>query len=461
MKVINKILVLCLTLSLIFLTGCKKQQGEIQTRKEPITINYYKVFEPEENLKPLFSEYQKQNPHVNIVYRNFTDLDKYLDTVISELAEGGGPDIVSVPNTWVAQNYKKISPAPSDLASPQAVRDAFVSVVEKDNVFIDTDGIEKVFGIPLYVDTLALYYNDQIFEQVVPELGKPTQTWESIRSLSDQLTLPSTDNDLIRSGLAIGTGNGIQRSADIFSLMLLQKGVNLFDQNFTKYNFANSTVSSETAQFYNSFNKLNSGVPSWQDQLGTSKEKEIYAFATGKTAMIFGYSYLYQDILDVIELARRNGDTVINPKNVKITEAPQFSDIKSPLYLANYNSESVTRNSKNSTEAWKLITFLADPKNLEKYYARDFKPTSRRELIQSQRQNPIFGIFANQLGTATSSPLVDKSSFNRNISNFLDTLNQTSQVFNIRSQLITIQNELNSQIGRDGGFPPSKNKLAE
>jgi ABC-type glycerol-3-phosphate transport system substrate-binding protein len=456
-KIILIISIFCLVLGL---TGCKKKQAQQIAAKPPVTLNYYRVFESDENIKPLFNKYQQANPHVNIVYRNFNDIDRYLETIISELAEGKGPDIISVPNTWIAEHYKKISPAPSNLAPANAVKEVFLSVVAKDNIFIDTDGIEKVFGIPLSVDTLALYYNTDLYNQFTPELGKPPTSWQGLKNVSERISIADTENNLIRSGIAIGTGNGILRSSDIYQLLLLQSNANLFDSNYTKFNFASSSKTQDATNIYTGFNNLNSETKSWDDSLGSDQEKEIYAFATGKTAMIFGYSYLYTDILRTIEVAKRNGEKVISPKSIKISETPQIDPTQPPIYLASYYSETVTRNSQNSEEAWKLITYLADPVNLEIYYKNSFKPTSRRELIPEQKNNALFGAFANQLGTATSIALPDKQKANTIFKNLLDEISTVNNQ-SIRSYILNAQNELNQEIGIEGAVPPFKNKPAK
>jgi ABC-type glycerol-3-phosphate transport system substrate-binding protein len=444
--------------TLLITVGCKKQQQQAQVRGEIVTLNYYKLFENEENLQPLFNKFQQANPNIRINYKKFNDPGKYLETILSELAEGTGPDIISVPNTWIAQNYKKISPAPAQYANPQIIEDVFVNVVKKDNVFIDSDGTQKVFGIPLSIDTLALYYNDKLFEQFLSELGKPSTTWNGLKANAELLTLPDTENNLIRSGIALGTGEGITRSADIYKLMLLQNGISLFDQNYARVNIANNSKATELLNFYNSFNNLSIGTPSWEDSLGSESEKELYAFVTGKTAMVFGYSYLYQDLLNTIELAKRNGEpTIINTKDIKITEAPQFSNQKNPVALANYYTETVTRNSKHPESSWKLITFLVDPENLKEYYKKEFKPTSRRELISEQKQNPIFAVFANQLGIADSFIVNEELKTNQIIRQLLDSTVNSSNL-NLRTLILESQTELDNLIPNEGAYPPSQNK---
>lgn len=454
-KYLKTILIFTFIITLT-LSGCRKKPTEIQQALPPVTLNYYSIFEPEDNLRPLFTKFTQANSHITINYRNFNDLDRYLETIITELAEGRGPDIITVPNTWIAQNYKTIVPAPESMATPQAIREAFVQVVSDDNVFFDQDGVEKVFGIPLFVDSLAVYYNNNLLQQFVPEVGRPGDTWESMKTITERISLPDTDGNLIRSGLAIGSGTGIFRSADILKLMMLQRGVNIYTDNFNQFNFASNSQSVQAIEFYNSFNNLRTGNPSWQDNLGSANEKEIYAFATGKTAMIMGYSHLYDDILSTIELARRNGDTPINRADVRIAEAPQFANAAQKIFYANYRTQAVTRNSRHQNEAWKLITYLADPSNLREYYQIRFRPTSRRELIPEQRQNPIFGVFAEQVGTAKSIPFFSQHRASTILQEMLDQV-KTSDQFGLRNSILQAQNELNRQIRAEGGFPPSKN----
>ena len=132
--------------------------------------------------------------------------------------------IFSVQNTWIARNTKKLLPAPPTFITPKQVEELFVDVAAKDVLHYDSnDGIKKMYGVPLTVDTLALYYNKDHFEDALPEQGAPSPTWEGIKE--DVFRLTKKDNSFerfFRAGIAMGMSKNISRSVDIVYLLLLQ-----------------------------------------------------------------------------------------------------------------------------------------------------------------------------------------------------------------------------------------------
>lgn len=445
--------ILCIVFLAISIVGCKKKTIIVKN-PDRITLNYYKLYENEEDMQPFFTEFQKKYPYVSINYRKFTDYDKFLETIVDEIAEGGGPDIISVPNTWVPQNYKKISPAPEDIATPQVFRDVFVDVAAKDNVLITEDGTEKVYGIPLTVDTLSLYYNDNMFEQSIPERGKPSATWTGLTTDSSILTLRNFEtNSIKRSGIALGTGESIIRSPDIFYLLTLQNNLTLYNKDLRSAKFTNTEKVTDVVKFISSFANPNSSNYSWNDALVNpdSIEKELEAFVTGKTAMIFGYSHLYKDLLNLILVKNRQGIETIKSSDIKIAESPQLTlTQENKVTYAHYYTETVSRNSKHPREAWLLLTSMSEKENLQKWYKKNFKPTSRRDLITEQRSNPIYGAFINQLGYAKTMPIINDSEYAKIFKQVFDNslLDQ-----NYRAHLITAESNINALIPQEGVFP--------
>lgn len=452
----KKLLILAITLTTIFsVNACKKKPAEILPDQERVTLTYYKLYENEENMQPFFNEFSKKYPYVTINYKKFVDPEKYLDTIVNEIAEGGGPDIISVPNTWVLQNLKKLTPAPSDIVATDAYRDTLVDIAATDNIFKTQDGTEQVYGMPLTVDSLAIYYNDQHFESRIPERGKPSTTWSGL--VNDALILTdynSNNTDLItRSGLALGRGNNLLRITDVFYTLMLQNQISLYDSDFKNAKFASNTKTLDVVNFIKSFADPASPNYTWNDQIISpeTREKEIKAFVTGQTSMIFGYSHLYQDLLDQIEIQKNLGLETIKPSDVRISEIPQQSlneDVK--IAYASYFTEAVSRNTEHPEEAWLLLTEMIQKQNLESWYKKDFKPSVRRDLIPEQRQNPIFSPFINQIGYARSMPIIDQIKYNEIFKTmFEEALTQE----NIRPAVVNAENLINQLIPNEGAYP--------
>ena len=453
MKNVKKaLLLLSILLLTLSVTGCRKKAAT--GGLPPVTLTYYKLFENEENLSPTFTKFRQQYPHISVVYKKFTDPEKYLETIVSEIAEGGGPDIISVPNTWIAQNYKKLSPAPTDLANEQVYSEVFVNVAARDNIIRDQEGIGQIYGIPLSVDNLALYYNDSHFETKIPEQGKPSSTWEGL--VSDVVKLTEQDSSSLsrfkKSGIALGKGDNISRATDIFYLLLLQNKVRFYNDNFKEAIFAKDAETIEALDYLVSFAEEDKANYSWNEFTSDSEsaEKEIVSFATGKTSMIIGYSHLYKNILNQIELQKRAGEDVIAASDVKVTEIPQLANSEDQIGYASYFSETVSRNSTHQREAWLLLTFMVEPENLEAYYKKDFKPTSVRSLIPSQRENPIFAPFINQIGYSTSFPIVDQSEYQKIFTELIEAVRDQDQK---RNFVLEAQDKINSLIPNEGAYP--------
>ena len=73
---------------------------------------------------------------------------------------------------------------------------------------------------------------------------------------------------------------------------------------------------------------------------------------------------------------------------------PQFSLDDTAVNFANYWGEAVSKQSKNSAAAWDFLKFISGKENLDKYYAQHKQPSSRKDLIELQIQDPEIGVFA-------------------------------------------------------------------
>lgn len=392
-----------LTLVLIFtmgLNGCKKKTVIVE-QKAPITLSYYKLYDSKDIYEQSIQDFREKFPYVTVNIKTFQDKDSYLNTIVREIAEGRGPDLFSVPNTWVKSNFKLLQEAPSAI-TPEIYQNTYINTAFNDNTIQKSDGSVSIYGIPLSVDTLALYYNSQMFENAIPERGKPQATWAGISQDSKILT-SKTEDSIKRGALALGS-MATNRNSDVFLLRLIQNNINFYDKTASQVAFSKNSKSLQIFTDMQSYANNKNPNYTFDEKLNAPnlQDKEISAFAQGKTAMIFGYSHLYKDILNKIDLYKSSGLETISKSSVKITEAPQEVISDKKIAYASYLTEVVNRNSTHGFEAFALLGELSSQKSLNKIYAKDFKPTSRRDMIPTQRQNRIYGAFANQLGYSTS-----------------------------------------------------------
>jgi len=194
-----------------------------------VQLTFWGVYEEQAAFRDSITAFRALYPNVSITYTliNYAD---YETRLLQALASGTGPDVWMIHNTWLPQHQDKLLPLPAQMADsgeplltlPQ-FKQQFADIAEKD---LTDQG--RIYALPLYVDTLALYYNKDIFNSA--GIARAPRTWEEFNEAVKQLTLIDEGNNITRAGAAIGTAKNINRSTDILSLLFLQSGVPLTDK---------------------------------------------------------------------------------------------------------------------------------------------------------------------------------------------------------------------------------------
>jgi ABC-type glycerol-3-phosphate transport system substrate-binding protein len=402
---------LIVSIVIIGFTGCFRKKEPIQQVEwKDVDLVYYKMFDDEDVMAPLIADYQSNNAGVRIHYKKFEDFEEYMDTIVDELAEGEGPDIFSAQNTWFHDNLKKLTPAPKTSVTSDVFDQAFVDVASRDLVKTDDLGQKNVYGVPLTVDTLALYYNKDHYNDRLPEIGRPAETWAELMDHVYELT--EEDDSFERfevAGIAMGRADNITRAVDVLYLLMLQLGTTFYSTDFSQADFGNDLGAKEALKFFASFSGDENKNYSWNKYISDSdsEEKEITTFAKGKVSMVIGYSYMYEQILDEIKELKSKGIKTVEPSVIRVASIPQMTAEATDkrVTYANYFAETVSRTSENAEEAWKFLLYLGSKEALQKYNEATHKPTSRRDLIEDQKLDPVYGVFVKQIGYAESFPI--------------------------------------------------------
>jgi ABC-type glycerol-3-phosphate transport system substrate-binding protein len=452
----KKIISAGLLVSLLLMTpACRTKTRQTQAQKEQIQLTFYGLFDNEDVYRPMIQAYQSQSPNVSITYKKFIDPAQYLDLIVNELAEGEGPDIFMMHNTWFPEHYRKLTPAPRNIAEPELFKSLFVDVASEDLIIPDDEGQEKVWGIPLYVDTLGLYYNDSHFEDAIPSQGQPSNTWQGI--LNDVALLTRQDNSFSRferSAIALGRHDNILRAFDAMMLLLLQHKVDFYSSDLKQVSFAANPETREAFDFYKSFAQSNQVNFTWNEFLAeaNSAEKELKTFASGKLSMLLGYSYTYEDILREIATLKASNEPTITATEIKVQEIPQLFDpevsadvrVSYPSYFAPV----VSRTSDHSFEAWQFISSMVNQENLRAYNQKTKRPAALRSLINEQKAHPIYGVFAAQVGYAKSIPFLSVDQVQNIILSLIE--NYPSQPSEAQNAILSAQNEIQKLIPISG-----------
>jgi len=393
--IIGGIIILLLILAgvVLFSSGSKPNPSPGK-----IELTWWKTFETSENVQDLIADYQATHKNVTINYVK-KDINSYEQELVNALASGTGPDIFTIHNDWLPKHNDKIAPMPATLMSQRVYQDTFLECATTDFV---KDG--KIYAVPLAVDLLALYYNKDILGTA--NISLPPKTWPELVTDVQKITKFSKPGVFLRSGVAMGTSDNVNRAVDILSLLMMQNGTKFysddlnsatFDQNKPVADSSESFNPGATAlDFYTQFADTSKTSYTWNSR----NDMSIDAFTQGKVGMMISYSYLLPTIKDRAPNL-----------NFGVAPVPQVSSDVDKVNFANYWGESVSKASKNQLAAWDFLNFITSNAELQKYYAKHKQISSRKDLLPTQSQDTDIGVFAENALTAKSVYKQDSETF--------------------------------------------------
>lgn len=383
--------------------GCKSLSTTDQAAIRPVTLNYWTVFDNVQELKKMASEYKALHPHITINIRQVR-YDEYDKLFTNALADDVAPDITSMHVRWLRKYQNRLVAMPATTKISKLVQTS--SITKETQVLTDTfpmptlemlkkdylatvpdDAVinKQMYGLPLTVDTLAVYYNKDLLDKA--GLAEAPKDWSEFVEAVKRITKLDKDGKILQSGTSLGTGKNIENSFDIVSALMLQNGVTIsgasggvaFSAGLDKANVNHPSL--QALKFYTDFARPTKEVYSWNDDQSGAFD----AFVRGKTGFYFGFAY------DNDRIRSRAPDL-----NIEIMPLPQLS-ATAQGNVANYWLQSVVKKSKNQNEAWDFVRFLSQPENIKKYSDAVHQPSALRVHIKAQQADPIIGPFSSQI----------------------------------------------------------------
>ncbi len=401
-------------------TGAGCFGGSTPATSSKITLNVWGVFDDADSWKTLIEKYHALHPNVTVEYTKLR-FEEYKDELIRAIAEGKGPDVMAVHNTWLGGFTNLLAPMPDAVnvthletqgtlrkesvlvatsestMSMKTLKSNFVPAVVDDVVMpyvkdAKSDPVDKIFALPMAMDTLALFYNEDMLNAA--GIPQPPATWKDFQEAVKTLTKIDAAGKVTQSAVGMGTSENVERAPDILSVLMMQNGVQMVDDrgrvtlNDVPNGFSRETPPGvQAVQFYTDFANPTKEVYTWNDTMPSSLD----AFVNGQTAMFLGYSYH----LPIIR-------TLAPKLNVAVSALPQIStgDATQQVNYGNYWAEGVSKDSKQQDYAWDFILFATDEANVTSFLSDAKKPTALRSLVASQLNDEDLGVFAAQLLTA-------------------------------------------------------------
>lgn len=350
---------------------------------------------------------QKMNIEINYTKKDFSSYQKELSEAKQKNME---PNAFVVNNNWLGKYAGWLYPLDKNNTYIEEYK--LVKYDELLNLF-PTEAIrsliydDNLYGLPTYSDSLALYYNKDLFREAGVE--NPPKTWEEFKDNVKKLTKIDKKNNIIQSGAALGSGKNINRSSDILSLLVMQGGVQVIDSGGninisreveinTKEGVEKRNPGKTAIVFYTEFSDPQKEIYTWNME----REESIEDFAKGKTAMIFGYSYQIKNLLaknpdlnyDVSPMPQLEESTIVN-----------FSNVWTPVVSKNNNCRVEPQELADKIDCpkivWSFLSFAIQKENSKLYLNSMGKPAVRKDLIAEQiGANDKMGVFASQAESA-------------------------------------------------------------
>ncbi len=404
--------------------GCKCVPEEVTQKMQPITLNYWRVWDGPDTFNAIIEKYDKIHPFIHINYK-LVRYSEYEQKLLEAFASDRPPDIFSIHNTWTRryQNRGWIMPMPSKITmayptvkgkikkeivselktkiSPNLndIKENFVDVIYDDIVIKGKNPKTKkqetsIYGLPMAMDTLIMFVNRDLFNNA--GITKIPKYWDKeFQQTVRKLTKQDNKGQIIQAGAALGGGRNIERSSDILAVLMMQNGTEMmnlnntivtFDKTPKDFSFESKIPGEDALRFYTDFANPAKEVYTWNSTMDNSLD----LFIRGKVAIMFGYSYLIQQV--------KAG----NPKmNLVIARLPQIEG-NDPVNFANYWVETVAAKSRHTDEAWDFVLFATEAEQATSYLEKTKKLTAIRRLVDFQKQDLEIGPYAEQVLTAKS-----------------------------------------------------------
>jgi multiple sugar transport system substrate-binding protein len=406
--------------------------------QQQVTLQFWGTFDDLSFYDSAISAFQKVYPNVKIIYKSFP-FEDYEKELVNSFAAGTGPDIWLMHNTWLPKHADKIQPLPQQVLKGE--KNPLFTIKDFQDQFLDVTLADltqnsQIYALPIYVDTLGLYYNKDLFNTA--GIASPPATWDEFNNDVKKLTTIDQRGNIVKSGAAIGTAENINRSTDILMLLMLQSGVQMTDSAHRNATFSQQVggqnVGETALQYYTSFADPAKSVYAWNGQ----QHYSIDAFTEGNVAMMFNYSH------QIATLRSKSARF-----NFGIAPVPQITGTPVAVNFANYWAPTVSKQSANPVVAWKFLVYLSSTQGAALYVNASDRPSARRDLIEQQKNDPDLGVFAVQALSARSWYQIDNSAIETIFAEMIDNVNFGRM--SVRDALDAAESKVNVLMARAQG----------
>jgi len=315
-----------------------------------VTLIWWNLFEPEENVKPLIAAFESEYPNIKIQYTQvgLDGIENYKTELQNSLTDQDvvtSPDIFPIHNTWMGKFQNLLVPAPSTVISSTDMQD-FYAIVSKD--FLRS---QKVYALPMSLDAIALIYN----KTKLREKGyqAPALTWNDLKTQAVDLTVRDQINNITYAGFSAYDPETSEFYFEVMNQLFLQNDVLMVDSTTDLSKIGDNDNASSAVSYYRNF--LEGFDSTWDPKF----KKDIAAFLENNLAMYPAPSWRLINVLEYNDYYKLNID-------VGVATMPQLTG-GGDFYWPTYWGQTVAKDSQYSKEAWQFIEFITQQEQLQLY----------------------------------------------------------------------------------------------
>lgn len=402
--------VIFLLISGWFIAGCPGTKScpffkEPKVDPKKVTLNFVGTWEYGNDWKETIDAFNKfkklrENGFVDVAINieRVEDVANYEDILKERRFQGKQPNIFMIFHSWVPRYEAYISKVPENVMTVAKFKNTYARAAVDD--LVTKEGV--IYALPFYIDTLALYYNENMFlnERIV----EPPKNWTEFENYVEKLTFLKKDqetkeiltdldgNPMIDiAGAAFGGGSNVNRSQDILMLLVMQN--NYDEENPVSFK---TEGAKRAIRFYTDFTDPVSRFYTWN-------KNEIFsidAFTQRRSAMMINYSSQIRNV----------DEKTGNALNYKVALIPQLDDKKTVNY-ASYWVPVVAKKAPCNAQAglkvdceklaWEFLSFASKKSNTKMYLNSSNRAAANLEIAKEQSlAEDNRSVFAKQVFTA-------------------------------------------------------------
>ena len=335
---------------------------------------------PPEVFDAVLLKQRDADPGFNRVSYKYFPPDDFDSAFVNALADQNPPDLLFMSQERLVKHRTRLQPLSYETFPLRDFRTTYIDGAE---VFALEDGL---YGVPVGVDPLVLYWNRDIFAR--SGFIVPPETWEEVvASFVPTLTVRDFSRNIQTAGVAMGEYRNVKNALPVISLLTIQGGSAMVVERQGTYQIQLNQLSGQgtvsqpftnAAAFFTNFSNTNNTLYSWNRALRLDRAM----FLSEDLAMYFGFASEGRD------LAAKNPNLSFD-----IAEVPQGETASVRRTYGRFYAFTIPKAADNKNGAYAVMLRLSAPeqaKQLSDGY--NFAPVNRGLL--GTGSNDVYGRIA-------------------------------------------------------------------